>query len=181
MTHIDTEAIIETDNLRLEPIQVHHAIKLFDLLQSMELYRFIPHDPPKNIEKLENRYRRWAQRASDDGQEIWLNYAVYKPHDAEYVGTLQATIQNNEYAYIAYEVFPHMWRRGIAREGCVALLDLLLNGYKLKKIVAHTDTRNMASQRLLQSLGFQQTQTILGADEFKGSISDEYVFEYYLA
>ena len=45
---------------------------------------------------------------------------------------------------------------------------------------AYIDTRNLASQRLVTRLGFVQVDEILVADEFKGEVSDEYVYELQL-
>jgi [ribosomal protein S5]-alanine N-acetyltransferase len=41
---------------------------------------------------------------------------------------------------------------------------------------AWTDTRNLASHRLLEKLGFTKIEEIKNADEFKGSVSDEFVY-----
>ncbi|MCH5716678.1 GNAT family N-acetyltransferase [Niabella hibiscisoli] len=167
---------IFTKNLILEPIKVSHAALLFTQLQSDKLYTYIPVNPPESIDKLENKYERWSKGGSDDGREIWLNYAVYHRSIDSYVGTLQATIQKQGNTYIAYEVFPHFWRQGIAKEACQSLIDYLFKEFKLKRVMAHVDTRNIASQKLLQSLGFSLEQTLINADEFKGSKSDEFVY-----
>ena len=42
---------------------------------------------------------------------------------------------------------------------------------------AFIDTRNRASLALVQRLGFTLRTTIYNADTFKGSSSDEYVYE----
>jgi len=39
------------------------------------------------------------------------------------------------------------------------------------------DTRNAASVSLSEALGFERVGTTLGADHFKGSVSDEYRYE----
>jgi ribosomal-protein-alanine N-acetyltransferase len=173
---INTEEDILTANLVLEPILPSHAEKLFSLLQAPELYYFIPQDPPKNIQKLVEKYQKWSKRKSDDNQETWLNYAVYHPLLCQYAGTLQATIQRDN-TYIAYEVFPSFWRKGIATEACSAFIQILFKNYPINLITAHTDTRNIASQRLLEALGFEKTDTILNADGFKGSTSNEHVYK----
>jgi RimJ/RimL family protein N-acetyltransferase len=167
---------IHTPRLTIEPIVAAHASQLYALLQPTELYTYIPQEPPISVEQLEKRYRVLERRVSGNGEEIWLNYAVRFRESGLYAGTLQATILTTKKAYIAYEVFPEYWRRGIAKEGCTALIEFLIESYGLATLAAHVDTRNVASWSLLESLGFSRTETIHAADTFKGSVSDEFVY-----
>ncbi|HEX2690338.1 MAG TPA: GNAT family protein [Kofleriaceae bacterium] len=171
---------IYSQSLILEPIAVDHARELFDDLQAPELYLYTPDDPPTSSGELEGRYIRWSKRTSSSGDEIWYNYALRltdgQEDDQEYVGTLQATAKNTGEALIAYQVFPRYWRRGIAREGCRVMIEKLFKDGSTK-MIAQIDTRNIASQRLVESLGFVRTDRINNADTFKGTVSDEYVYE----
>ena len=178
MKLVNAENIIETDRLRLEPILPSHAMKLFNHLKSEILYKYIPQDPPNSVEDLQRRYALWGARQSEDGNELWLNYAIYNIECSDYVGTIQATLQKSGKTYIAYEVFPNFWRKGIAKEACGVLIRHLFDDYSVHSITAHVDTRNMASWKLLESLGFQKTETLIGADQFKGAVSDEFVYCY---
>ncbi|HEV3157525.1 MAG TPA: GNAT family protein [Candidatus Baltobacteraceae bacterium] len=177
MQLVHPERVIKVDELLLEPILPAHASKLFEALQSPELYMFIPLDPPKAEKDLEERYSRWSKRQSPEHDELWLNYAVYHRKISAYVGTVQATLEESGKTLIAYEVFPEFWRRGIGTSACSALLDHLFNDYGISTVSALMDTRNIASRKLLESLGFRCTGTIPNADEFKGAISDEFSFE----
>jgi [ribosomal protein S5]-alanine N-acetyltransferase len=174
---IDPESALRVGNLVLEPIVRAHAVALFDALQAPELYTFIPHDSPKSVEALQARYERWAERRSPDETEIWLNYAVFSPADDAYLGTVQATCMSSGKAYLAYDVFPLYWRRGVARAACSVLISHLFSAYKVDIVSAQVDTRNEASWRLLEALGFKRNGTIKNADHFKGKPSDEYVYE----
>ena len=94
-----------------------------------------------------------------------------------YVGTLQGTVYADATAYLAYILFPAFWRQGYAREGCRRILELLFEDYQVHNIVAEIDTRNVASIKLIESLGFQRVATKLNADFFKGSTSHEYRYK----
>lgn len=177
MKLINPENFIKTSRLQLEPILPHHASFLYSSLQARELYTFIPHNPPASLEQLEIKYSNWSKRKSPTGNELWLNYAAYCFEKASYVGTVQATITLLEKTYIAYETFPPFWRQRFAKEACEALIALLFNGYMIKVVSALIDTRNHASCRLIESLGFRRTRLIKNADLFKGSSSDEYLYE----
>ncbi|HEY7415397.1 MAG TPA: GNAT family N-acetyltransferase [Ktedonobacteraceae bacterium] len=174
---IQPEAVLETSRLWLEPLHPSHASVLYEFLQSPAIYTFIPEDPPISLEALTTRYQRLSSRRSPDGQEIWLNWAMRQRREGAYVGLLQATVYSDANAYFAYTLFPLFWKQGYAREGCKRVMDLLLKDYQVHLIMAEIDTRNVASIKLIESLGFQRVATKLNADFFKGSTSHEYRYE----
>ena len=176
------ETTLETGRLVLEPLLPEHAPLLFEGLADERLHRFIPTDAPESAEALETRYRKLSSRRSPDGAEVWLNYAMRLREEgtlpnASYVGMLEATVFPNRSAYIAYTVFVPFWRQGYAREGCARMLRHLLEDYRVRVVVAEMDTRNAASVSLAEALGFERVGTTLGADHFKGSVSDEHRYE----
>ncbi|MEJ7816807.1 MAG: GNAT family protein [Rubrobacter sp.] len=180
------ETTLETERLLLEPLMPEHAPLLVKDLADERLYRFIPTDAPESAEALETRYRKLFSRRSPDGSEVWLNFAMRLREEgtlpkASYVGMLEATVFPNRSAYIAYTVFVPFWRQGYAREGCARMLRHLLEDYRVRVVVAEMDTRNAASVSLAEALGFERVGTTLGADHFKGSVSDEHRYELHVA
>jgi [ribosomal protein S5]-alanine N-acetyltransferase len=179
------ETTLETERLLLEPLMPEHAALLFEDLADERLYRLIPQNAPESSEALETRYRKLSSRRSPDGSEVWLNFAMRLREEgtlpkASYVGTLEATVFPNRSAYIAYTVFAPFWRQGYAREGCARMLRHLLEEYRVLVVVAEMDTRNAASVSLAEVLGFERVGTTLGADHFKGSVSDEHRYELHV-
>jgi RimJ/RimL family protein N-acetyltransferase len=185
------ETTLETERLLLEPLLPEHATLMLEGLADEHLYRFIPTDAPESAEALETRYRKLSSRRSPDGSEVWLNFAMRlregtTPEDgavpqATYVGTLEATVFPDRSAYIAYTVFVPSWHHGYAREGCARMLGHLVEDYRVRVVVAEMDTRNAASVSLAEALGFERVSTTLGADHFKGSVSDEHRYELHVA
>jgi RimJ/RimL family protein N-acetyltransferase len=175
---IEPEAILETPRLLLEPLQIAHALALYEPFQSEMLYEYIPVNPPASLEVLASRYQRLTARRSPDKQEAWLNWAMHERREDKYVGTLEATVYPDATAYLAYMVFPAFWRQGYAKEGCGRILDLLFQDYQISTVSAEIDTRNTASIKLIESLGFQRVATTLDADFFKGATSHEYRYEH---
>ncbi len=174
---IEPETLLQTPRLVLEPLQIAHALALYEPLQAALIYDYIPETPPASVEVLATRYQRLSSRKSPDEQEAWLNWAMRERKEDRYVGLLQATVSPDATAYLAYIVFPAFWRRGYAKEGCGRILDLLFGVYQVHTISAEIDTRNTASIHLIESLGFQRVATTLNADFFKGATSHEYRYE----
>jgi len=171
------EARLETPRLLLEPILPAHAPVLHELMQEERLYRFIPQDPPSTPQALEDRYDFLSARRSPDGREAWLNWAVREKRSGDYVGTLEATVEEDKLAFIAYMVFAPYQRRGFAAEACGCLLEHLFDDYRVGVVAAEIDTRNAASIALVESLSFERVGFQKDADHFKGSTSDEYRYE----
>lgn len=168
----------ETARLAMEPLTRAHAAALFPLLGDERIYRYIPQNPPPSPEALAERYARLEARRSPDGREAWLNWAVRLRGEARYVGRLEATVREDGTALVAYELSPEFWGHGYAAEGVAWLLGELSNGAGVREVLAHVDTRNRASIRLLERLGFERVAHTPGADFFKGASSDEYTYRW---
>lgn len=173
---LKSENNLETNRLVLEPLRREHAERLFAKLSDQRIYSFIPKDAPTSLQMLEARCQKLETRKSPAGDQLWLNWAIRLKVQNEYIGTVQATVRENNNANIAYELTPDYWRQGYATEACLRIIECLFADYRLTEIFAEVDTRNAASWRLLEKLGFERTMTQLNADYFKGAQSDEYTY-----
>jgi ribosomal-protein-alanine N-acetyltransferase len=172
----DVNPPLTTPRLRLEPQVAAHAPAVLAALADARSYRYIPGQPPTNAEALRRRFAHQESRRSPDGSDLWLNWVVYSGQDA--LGTVQATVHvAQRTADVAYVFAPGAWGKGYASEAVRAMLGFLHTGLAVEEFVAHLDTRNAASRRLVERLGFVQTELIVGAYHFKGNVSDEYVYK----
>ena len=174
---VQGDAVLETARLRLEPLTPHHAPQLFRVLSDRRIYTYIPEEPPPDRAALTRRYQRLATRRSPEGDELWLNWAIYRQQERDYIGVVQATVTADQPAYLAYLLAPAFWGQGYAREACTRVLTLLFGAYRVAAVRAEVDTRNQASWMLLERLGFIRTALRPAADYFKGSSSDEYSYD----
>ena len=174
---MDPNPPLLTSRLRLEPQTRAHAPEMMHVLADPRIHTHIPTDPPTDEHALAERYARLETRRSPDGLEHWLNWIVYHQNTA--IGTVQASAVIAEATSdVAYVFHPDFWGQGFASEAMQAMLEHLKTNLGVRTFTANVDTRNQASQRLLERLGFQKTRLIEHADEFKGSVSDEFVYEY---
>ena len=167
----------ESARLQLEPLRAAHAAELFDLLADAQLYRFIPQDPPASALWLAWRYGRLETRQSPDGDELWLNWALRLKAGRGCIGTVQVTLRADASACLAYELGCRWQGQGLATEACARVLQELASRFGARSALAEVDTRNAASIRLLERLGFQRTALHSDADFFKGSSSDEFRYQ----
>ncbi|QNM95899.1 GNAT family N-acetyltransferase [Chitinimonas koreensis] len=171
-------AVLTTGRLTLEPLTAAHAAALFEGLSAPSLYQFIPQNPPASLEALQARYQRLESRSSPDGAEWWLNWAIRLGTDGDYVGLIEATVDEDNVASMAWYVFPARQRQGYAKEAALRLREHLADAFMAEAFKVFIDTRNQASIALVESLGFKREALLPNADNFKGSKSDEYRYGY---
>lgn len=160
----------------IERLTADHAPLLFDLLREPALYRFIPDHPPASVAALEERFRRLSRGAPPGRGEIWLNWILREITGGHPIGTLQATvIPAQRRASVAYLVRADRWRQGLGREACAWLLDHLAAAGAVSLLEARIDVRNLASQRLIESLGFEVVAVVPTTD--LGHPSEDRVYQ----
>jgi [ribosomal protein S5]-alanine N-acetyltransferase len=169
------ESVLHTPRLQLEPQRPEHADALFAPLGDARLYAHIPQDPPPSLDALRERLLLLSTRRSPQGDELWLNWVVRDARDGTLLGRVQATVRADAPCYVAYEVFPEHWRRGIAREACARMIQWLIDELHVEQFTAEVDSLNAASLRLLERLGFKRVALRANADRFKGRSSDEWM------
>ncbi len=168
-------AKLETERLRLEPLQESHAVELFDLYSDPRLYEFIPQGPPASLAALQERYRFLSSRQSPRGDEGWFNWATRLKVEGICIGCIQITLRNDDRAQIAYDLGTAYWRNGYATEACSRIIAALFES-GVREVWAELDTRNVASIRLLERLGFDRGALKRDVDFFKGNTSDEWTY-----
>ena len=168
------ETVLHTRRLVLEPLTPDHADELLAPLADPRLYVHVPQDPPLSLAALRERLVFLSTRRSPVGDQLWLNWVLRERHDGQCRGRVQATVTTEARAWIAYEVFPEHWGRGLATEACRRMIEWLIDALAVRQFAAEVDSLNSASLRLLERLGFQRVSLREAADEFKGRVSDEW-------
>jgi RimJ/RimL family protein N-acetyltransferase len=169
------EGHFETKRMRLEPLCESHAAELFNILSEARMYRFVPQEPPATLAILARRFALLEARRSPDGTEAWLNWVLRSKSDGMCLGCVQVTIRRDGRAQLAYELGVPYWGRGFATEACSRVIKALFDG-GISEVWAELDTRNVASLRLLERLGFRRGALRRNADFFKGADSHEWTY-----
>ncbi len=170
------ETVFETARLKLEPLVAEHAPELFVIYSDYLMYSFIPQEPPLSVEALAERFRFLEARRSPNGTEEWFNWTVRQKSDGQCLGVVQVTILSDGRAQLAYEFGVRFWRHGFATEACSRVNQALFEA-GVSEIFAEVDSRNLASMKLLERMGFQRGKLKPNADFFKGESSDEWTYK----
>ena len=167
---------LETERLVLEPLTRSHAAELFPLLSDPRVFEFIPQDPPPSLQALEAAFERFERRLSPDGRQVHFDWAVRAKERGVCVGRVEATLNPDRWAYLAYMFGAEHWGRGFATEACRRVVDALFRDYGMEHITAEVDTRNEGSIRVLEHLGFHRGGTERCDHIFKGAQCYEITF-----
>jgi RimJ/RimL family protein N-acetyltransferase len=121
---------------------------------------------PLTLDDLRDRYERLARGGSPDGAQRWLNWVVRLAQTRELLGTVQATVSEQEGRFIAdlawVIAMPHQGR-GYATEAASAMASWLRE-QGVDVLAAHIDPRHEASMRVARALGLAPTAEVVQAE-----------------
>lgn len=154
----DSESVDETPRLTLFPQEERHAVAMFTILKSPELYRYTGNAPPISQQALSGDFRYLEKRRSPDQSEIWLNWVVELKGDGP-IGYVQATLSDQR-AAVAWVIGLRWQRQGFATEAAAAMKDWIQSNYRVS-IHACVNPRHAASERVAEKIGLSRTDTLI--------------------
>ena len=136
------------------------------------------------------RYQSWSEFTYSDALSLfqktnyanfgvpgcWYQLAIADATNYHLLGDLAVHFIDSEQVEIGFTIAPEYQHQQLAKEAVTALLDYLFNSLNRHRVVATTDTRNMACCRLLEGLGFRREAHFRQNIFFKGAWSDEYQY-----
>ncbi len=98
--------------------------------------------------------------------------------DGTVIGWCSVSRWNPDYrsASLGYCFARAAWGQGYATEAAAALVGWAFDELSLNRVQAETDTRNVASARVLEKLGFVREGTLREDCIVNGEVSDSWVF-----
>ncbi len=111
-------------------------------------------------------------------QGTGLRLAIDRRDGGGFVGWVTFNSWNPEFrsASLGFSLLPETWGKGCATEAGVAVLDWAFATFDLNRVQAEADTRNLASRRVLEKLGFRLEGTLRQDCVVDGVVSDSWVF-----
>jgi [ribosomal protein S5]-alanine N-acetyltransferase len=163
-----------TARLRLRPFTDADADALFALQSNAYVLRYWD-SPPWHERARAERFIAACRRMAEEGTGAPL--AIDHSEDA-FIGWCSLTRWNPDYrsASLGYCLHDAAWGHGYATEAVRALLEWAFDTLDLNRVQAETDTRNAASARVLEKLGFVREGTLREDCVVNGDVSDSWVF-----
>jgi RimJ/RimL family protein N-acetyltransferase len=166
---------LDTDRLRLRPFTIADADPLYALHSNGYVLRYWDSPPWSEPERAE-RFITASQQMAEEGTGARL--AIDRASDGVFIGWCGLTRWNPDYrsASLGYCFDEAAWGHGYATEAARTLLHWAFDTLDLNRVQAETDTRNLASARVLEKLGFVREGTLREDCVVNGDVSDSWVF-----
>jgi ribosomal-protein-alanine N-acetyltransferase len=166
---------LQTARLTLRPFTDEDADPLYALHSSADVLRYWD-SPPWSERARAERFLATCRQMADEGTGARL--AMDRTSDGEFLGWCSLTRWNPDHrsASLGYCLPQAAWGHGYATEAAGALLEWAFDALGLNRVQAETDTRNGASARVLEKLGFVHEGTLREDCIVNGEVSDSWVF-----
>lgn len=166
---------LRTARLRLRPVADTDAADLFAMHGSAYVLRYWDSPPWREPTRAE-RFIAACRQMAEDG--TGARVMIERASDGAFLGWCGVTRWNPDYrsAALGYCLGDAAWGHGYATEAARALLGWAFDTLDLNRVQAETDTRNAASARVLEKLGFVREGTLREDCVVDGVVSDSWVF-----
>jgi [ribosomal protein S5]-alanine N-acetyltransferase len=166
---------LRTARLELRPFTDADADTLFALHSNAHVLRYWD-APPWSERERAQRFIAGCRQMADEGTGVRL--AIDGEHDGTFIGWCSLTGWNPTHrsASLTYCLDDTAWGHGYATEAARALLDWAFDTLDLNRVQAETDTRNVASVRVLEKIGFVREGMLREDCIVNGEVSDSFVF-----
>lgn len=170
-----TTPTLRTGRLVLRPFEDADADDLFRLQSDAFVLRYWD-SPPWTERSRAERFLAECRRMADAGTGVRL--AVDRATDGAFFGwcTLQRWEPVHRSAALGFCFTEASWGNGYATEAARALLGWAFATLDLNRVQAEADTRNAASARVLEKLGFVHEGTMREDCVVDGVVSDSAVY-----
>ncbi|GAB2834801.1 GNAT family N-acetyltransferase [Lentzea nigeriaca] len=166
---------LHTDRLRLRPFTEADADALFALHSKAHVLRYWD-SPPWGDRARAERFVVTCRQLADEGTGARL--AIDRVSDGAFIGWCSFARWNPDFrsAGLGYILDDAAWGQGYATEAAHAVLRWAYETLDLNRVQAEVDTRNAASARVLEKLGFLREGTMREDCVVNGDVSDSWVY-----
>ena len=174
MTPLRTPTL-STPRTRLRPVADKDADDLCTLHSNARVLRYWDSPPWEGRERAV-RFIAASSQMAEVGTGVRL--VVERDDDGAFLGWCSLNSWNPDYrsASLGYCFAEAAWGHGFATEAARGLMSWAFTALDLNRVQAETDTRNAASARVLEKLGFVREGTLREDCVVNGDVSDSWVY-----
>jgi ribosomal-protein-alanine N-acetyltransferase len=166
---------LRTERLALRPFTHADGDALFALHSNAHVLRYWD-SPPWSDRARAERFLAACRQLAEEGSGARL--AVDRASDGAFIGWCSLSRWNPDHrsASLGYCLDDAAWGHGYATEAAGAVLQWAFETLDLNRVQAEADTRNRASARVLEKLGFVLEGTLREDCVVNGEVSDSWVY-----
>lgn len=166
---------LHTARLRLRPFTPADASALYALHSDAHVLRYWD-SPPWSEPARAEAFLTVCRQMEEEGSGARL--AIDRVSDQSFLGWCTLSRWNPDFrsAGLGYILGQAAWGQGYTTEAARALLQWAFGTLDLNRVQAEVDTRNAASARVLEKLGFLREGTLREDCVVNGDVSDSWVY-----
>ncbi|MFJ3640120.1 GNAT family N-acetyltransferase [Streptomyces sp. NPDC090108] len=170
-----TTPSLRTARLRLRAFEDADADGLFALHSNSRVLRYWD-SPPWSEPSRAERFLTGCRQMTEEGTGVRL--AVDRASDGAFIGWCSLSRWNPDFrsASLGYCFGEAAWGHGYATEAARAVLRWAFDTLDLNRVQAEADTRNVASARVLEKLGFAREGMLREDCVVDDEVSDSFVY-----
>lgn len=170
-----TMPTLQTDRLQVRPFDETDADALYAMHSNAHVMRYWD-APPWTEHDRAKQFIEKCRRMANDGTGV--RPAIDRLDDGGFIGWCSLTGWNPDYrsAELGYCFTEAAWGHGYATEAARAVLQWAYDTLDLNRVEARADTRNIASARVLEKLGFVREGTLRQDCIVDGDVSASWVY-----
>lgn len=145
--------ILHTDCLQLRPITTQDAKAVFAYRKDAvanQYQSFIP----KNLDEVHDFITDCAPELDEEG--TWFQLVIIHTESDQIIGDLGIHTLDKTQIELGITIAKEFQGKGYANEAMLNIMDFLFTQQKKHRIIASIDPRNIATQGLLERLGFRK-------------------------
>ena len=161
------EIIIETERLILREIIPEDSEGMYNLDSDAQVHTYLGNKPIRDRKEAMNIIEHIRKQYVENGIGRW---AIIDKKTDEFIGwtglKLVRELTNNHINHydLGYRLIRKYWGQGYATESALASLDYGFGKLQLQEIFAAAHVENIASNSILQKVGFRRENTFLNDD-----------------
>lgn len=158
------DLILETDRLLLREMKLSDAEALFEMDRNPKVHEYLWNNPLTDVSEVKNIINSVQEQYKQNkiGRFVMVLKETNKVIGWAGLKFNTEMVNNKIHFYdIGYRLDEKFWGKGYASEASFAWLDYGLKTMKIPVMEAAAHSDNIASNRILQKIGLQMTETYL--------------------
>jgi RimJ/RimL family protein N-acetyltransferase len=166
---------METTRLRLRLVEERDLPDLMAVNGDERVTRYLPYETWRTLDDAAAWFARMSQLGAGGAS---LQFAIMEKASARVIGTslLFRYDEANARAELGYVLGRAHWGKGLMREAIEALISYAFGLCELRRLEAEVQPDNLASNRLLQALGFTHEGLLRERWLTKGQATDSNIY-----
>lgn len=173
----DKELVLESDRLRLRPVEREDADDIFEVFSDKEVMKYYDILPLANRDEAVELCERFIKHFED---RTMLRWAIIEKVSGKVIGTCGFFCFSDDdcKAELGYELRRDLWGKGYMSEAVDMILRFIYEQTYINRIESFVEIPNTPSQKLLKKLGFRKEGTLRQYERCRGELIDITIWGY---